>query len=51
MNENEHSIQTPEQPGTFRAIVTDDGVQRAAAGMVVAIVVSTAKHLIFGSGK
>lgn len=47
MNENE--AQTDEQPGAFRSIVTDDGEQRAAAGIVVALVVSAAKHLIFGS--
>ena len=46
MNENE--IQTPPEPGAFRSIITDDGVQRAAAGIVVALVVSAAKHLIFG---
>ncbi len=47
MNENESN----EEPGAFRAIFTDDGVQRAAAGVVVALVVSGAKYLIFGSNK
>lgn len=48
MNENENS---DEQPGAFRTIITDEGVQRAAAGVVVALVVSGAKYLIFGSSK
>ena len=48
MNENE----TPEvEPSVFRSIITDDGVQRAAAGVVVALVVSGAKYLIFGNSK
>jgi len=48
MNENDNSSIVNDEPGAFRTIITDDGVQRAAAGVVVAIVVSTAKHLIFG---
>jgi hypothetical protein len=44
MSENEKS----EQPGFMDSILKDDGVHRAAAGVVVAIVVATAKHVIFG---
>ena len=47
MNEN-NDIQTIDAPGPLRTIVTDDGVQRAAAGVVVALVVASAKYLIFG---
>ncbi len=53
MNENDtpSSISpdpAPTQPGALRTIVTDDGVQRALAGVAVALVVSGAKFLIFG---
>lgn len=49
MNETENTIE--DKPGAFRSIITDEGVQRAAAGVVVALVVSGAKYLIFGSSK
>lgn len=42
MNSNETS-----QPGFFENLVRDDGVQRAAAGVVVAVVVAVAKNIIF----
>ncbi len=45
MSENEKSN---EQPGFLDSILKDDGVHRAAAGVVVAVVVATAKHVIFG---
>lgn len=45
MSENEKSN---EQPGFMDSILKDDGVHRAAAGVVVAVVVATAKHVIFG---
>ena len=44
---NENAIQ-PADGGTFKRVISDDGVQRAAAGVVVAVVVSVAKNLIFG---
>lgn len=43
MNENNNT-----EPGFVRRMIKDDGVQRAAAGIVVAIVVATAKDLLFG---
>ncbi|MFO0680531.1 MAG: hypothetical protein U0234_00705 [Sandaracinus sp.] len=48
MSENEN-MNT--QPGFFESVVKDDGVHRAAAGVVVALVVAGAKHLIFGSSR
>lgn len=48
MNEND---QQQSEPGFFRTVATDDGVQRALAGVVVAAVVAGAKYLIFGGGK
>lgn len=46
MNENENA-----DPSFFKSVVTDDGVQRAAAGIVVAIIVAGTKTLIFGDKK
>jgi len=43
MNENN----TPEEKGFLGSIVKDDGVQRAAAGVVVAIVVAGVKRALF----
>jgi len=40
---------TNADPGFFMSVVGDDGVQRAAAGVVVALIVAGAKGLIFGS--
>lgn len=34
-------------PGFFRSVASDDGLQRALAGVVVAAVVAGTKHLIF----
>ena len=53
MNENEDSFieKDTAAPGALRSIVSDDGVQRAAAGVVVALVVSVARHLLFGGSK
>lgn len=34
-------------PNFFTTIISDDGVQRAAAGVVVSVVVAVAKNLIF----
>ena len=45
MNEN----QTDNQPGFFDTITHDEGVQRAIAGVAVAIVVASVKHLVFGA--
>ncbi|MBZ0121486.1 MAG: hypothetical protein K8H88_31105 [Sandaracinaceae bacterium] len=42
MNSNE-----TQQPGFFESLIQDDGVQRAAAGVVVAVVVAVAKNVIF----
>jgi len=43
MNEN-----NLEQPPTFiKRVATDDGVQRAAAGVLVAFIVAVAKEAIF----
>jgi hypothetical protein len=44
MNENEKS----NEPGFFDTILKDDGVHRAAAGVVVAVVVAGAKYALFG---
>lgn len=40
-----------EDSNFFKSMVGDDGVQRAAAGVVVALVVAGAKELIFGGMK
>lgn len=47
---NNDAITNPE-PGFFKTVATDDGVQRAAAGVVVALIVAGAKELIFGTAK
>jgi len=51
MNENENTNLNPntEEPGFFKSVVGDAGVQRAAAGVVVALIVAGAKELIFSS--
>jgi hypothetical protein len=36
-------------PGFFSQIARDDGVQRSIAGVAVAIVVASVKHLVFGA--
>lgn len=46
MNSNEIA---PSSSNFFSGLVKDDGVQRAAAGVVVAVVVAVAKGLIFGA--
>ena len=38
---------TSTKPGFFANLFKDDGVQRAAAGVVVAVIVATAKAMIF----
>lgn len=43
MNEN-----TNTETGFFDTILKDDGVHRAAAGVVVAVVVAGAKYALFG---
>jgi hypothetical protein len=50
MNENENTTEA-QQPGFFKSVVGDDGVQRAAAGVIVAVIVAGAKELIFGGRK
>lgn len=45
MNEND-SINND---GFFRGIVRDDGVQRAVAGVAVAVVVAGVKRAVFGT--
>ncbi len=45
------SMHESESQGFFKSVVTDDGVQRAAAGVVVAVIVAGAKELIFGGKK
>lgn len=45
MNENTNN----EHPGFFTSLVKDDGVQRAAAGVVVAIIVAGVKKAIFSA--
>lgn len=45
MNENDKN----NHPGFFDTIAHDDGVQRAIAGVAVAIVVASVKHLVFGA--
>ncbi len=45
MNENDST--NADSPGFFGSILSDDGVHRAAAGVVVAIVVAGAKHMLF----
>ena len=47
MNENE--IDTVHQDAFYKRVAKDDGVQRAAAGVVVALVVAVAKEALFGS--
>lgn len=46
MNENDTN---ESEAGFFRTVATDDGVQRAVAGVVVAAVVAGAKYMLFGS--
>jgi hypothetical protein len=45
MNENNKT----EEPGFIASIVKDDGVQRAAAGVVVAIIVAGVKKALFAA--
>ncbi len=45
MNENTN---TNTETGFFDTIIKDDGVHRAAAGVVVAVVVAGAKYALFG---
>jgi hypothetical protein len=45
MNANES---TENNSNFFTDLVKDDGVQRAAAGVVVAVVVAVAKNVVFG---
>jgi len=49
MSEIETDEAVNDEPGFIKSVVTDDGVQRAAAGVVVALIVAGAKELIFGS--
>ena len=53
MNENENPIApgTEDEPGFFKSVAKDDGVQRAAAGVVVAAVVAAAKYALFGGSR
>tara|TARA_B100001750_G_scaffold246366_1_gene268437 strand:- start:4157 stop:4303 length:147 start_codon:yes stop_codon:yes gene_type:complete len=46
MNENTNTAN--EEPGFFGKLVQDDGVQRATAGIVVAIIVAGTKEMLFG---
>lgn len=43
-NENDHD---DDKDGFFGSVIKDEGVHRAAAGVVVAAVVASAKYLIF----
>jgi hypothetical protein len=47
MNENQNAPSSS-SPGFFDSVLSDDGVHRAAAGVVVAIVVAGAKYALFG---
>lgn len=38
---------TADNPGFFKGLIRDDGLQRALAGVVVAIVVAGVKRAIF----
>lgn len=51
MNENENNTPESGEPGFFKSVVGDDGVQRAAAGVVVAVIVAGVKQAIFGGKK
>jgi hypothetical protein len=44
MNENSNN----QGSSFFTDLIKDDGIQRAAAGVVVAVVVAVAKNVIFG---
>ena len=48
--EHEHDSNEHED-GFIRGLAKDDGVQRAAAGVVVAVIVAGVKRAIFGNGK
>lgn len=50
MNENQNDILNPNPSPLYKRVATDDGVQRAAAGVVVALIVAGTKELLF-SGK
>lgn len=45
MNENNNQ---PDEYGYFRRMAGDEGVQRGVAAVVVAVIVASAKDLIFG---
>ncbi len=45
---NENTNTANEEPGFFGKLVQDDGVQRATAGIVVAIIVAGTKEMLFG---
>ena len=47
MNENTNTA-AEEEPGFFGRLVQDDGVQRATAGIVVAVIVAGTKEMLFG---
>lgn len=47
MNETENDIVNDDP--FYKRLTKDDGVQRAAAGVVVALIVAGAKELLFGS--
>lgn len=46
--ENDMNENTNTETGFFDTIIKDDGVHRAAAGVVVAVVVAGAKYALFG---
>ena len=50
MNENENTnTNESKEPGFFAGIAGDDGVQRAVAGVAVAVIVAGVKRAIFGA--
>ncbi|HJK94870.1 MAG TPA: hypothetical protein RMH85_19850 [Polyangiaceae bacterium LLY-WYZ-15_(1-7)] len=46
---NENQTDNPYGDPFYKRVAKDDGVQRAAAGVVVAVIVAGAKELLFGS--
>ncbi|MBO6936786.1 MAG: hypothetical protein JJ863_17585 [Deltaproteobacteria bacterium] len=47
MNENANDTSNPTP--FYKRVATDDGVQRATAGVVVALIVAGTKELLFGN--
>ncbi len=48
MNNPDSNDGTPKEP-FYKDLVRDEGVQRAGAGVVIALIVAAARRLLFGA--